>query len=73
MVVNICETTVVLICFIVGGLHWSGAAEGNKAAGTALVSSLNPQQIATDNLAGNLLPLAVHLPDHRPVLLPLLR
>lgn len=39
MIVNVCETCVVVICFIVGALYWTGASTGNKAAGSALVSN----------------------------------
>ncbi|BEJ17722.1 hypothetical protein CspHIS471_0611230 [Cutaneotrichosporon sp. HIS471] len=37
MIVNICETCVVVICFVVGALYYTGASMGNKAAGTALL------------------------------------
>jgi len=36
-IINTCQTLVVAILFIVGGLHWSGATGSNAAAGTALV------------------------------------
>lgn len=42
LIVNICETLVVIICFTVGALYWTGATTGNKAAGTALVSLEQP-------------------------------
>jgi MFS transporter, SP family, general alpha glucoside:H+ symporter len=35
--VNVSETGVVGILFIVGALHWTGATSGNAAAGTALL------------------------------------
>jgi SP family general alpha glucoside:H+ symporter-like MFS transporter len=37
LIVNVLETFVVLICFIVGALYWTGATTGNAAAGTGLV------------------------------------
>jgi MFS transporter, SP family, general alpha glucoside:H+ symporter len=36
-IINICETSVCVILFVVGGLYWTGATTGNAAAGTALV------------------------------------
>lgn len=36
-IINICETLICFILFIVGGLYWAGATNGNAAAATALV------------------------------------
>ena len=37
MIINICQTLVCVILFLVGGLYWTGATTGNAAGGTALV------------------------------------
>lgn len=45
MIINICETSVVIILFAVGGLYWTGATSGNAAAGTGLVRMIPPPSI----------------------------
>ncbi|KAJ6785288.1 hypothetical protein PWT90_01088 [Aphanocladium album] len=36
-IINVCETFICVILFLVGGLYWAGATDGNAAAATALL------------------------------------
>lgn len=65
-----CQTFLCFVLFTVGGLYWSGAVDGNAAAGTALVSTfLFDYHIAIERrlthiTARNLLSLDVLLPGY---------
>lgn len=70
---------VVVILFVVGGLHWAGATDGSASAGTTLVRLNLPAGLDRNislllilSLAGHLLLLDFRVPDPRHVILPLL-
>ena len=61
-----CQTLLVVILFVVGGLHFSGATTTNATAGTALVSIISEVErtIWLTCQVGHLLLVDILLPSH---------